>query len=91
MDIKLTDDYYLVSDKNCLSIVARAVSAKTGESYIKQTVGYYSTIPEALRSLRERLIRDSKATTLKQLNKDLIDINISLKEMATTYHLSTAQ
>lgn len=83
MRIKLDDKHYLNSDKYCYWITVEVVMTKgkrVGQVDDRLVSGYARTFNEAIDSFLEYAVRESDATTLKELSKTIRDLKAQIKK-----------
>lgn len=80
MKIHIEDNLYLESDARqyMLKRYSGKLDKEGNETY--SVVGYYPDVNLAINSLIEMKIKESNATTLKELKEDVADIKTYVKE-----------
>ena len=80
MNIKLDDKYSIASDDTQITLNVTATVAdgeNAGKEYTR-SVGYYSTLEQALNGYARRLVLASEATTITELRRDLQSIKAQI-------------
>lgn len=79
MNILVTKDYRLVSDEYCIIVEHRRVNKKNGQEYWTPET-YHRTVEQAMEWLLQKKIRESEATSLKELKNEISEIKQLLAE-----------
>lgn len=77
--------YVVVSDPQCMWVEEKYYgTTKDGKKkeYTRRVSGYVRTFNELLKNFAEQRVRDSQATTVKELLADMAKIQTDMEEMA---------
>lgn len=73
MEIKICDDYRLTSDPHNIILEQRKVNKKNGQEYWIVD-SFHRTVEQALDALLQKRIRESEATTIKELRAEIREV-----------------
>lgn len=80
MNIQLEKDIYLTSDENCFQI-KKLVGYDKKEKPNYKTLGYYSTLEQAINGYANNHMRMSEATSINQLRNELEALDNHIKNL----------